>query len=67
MEPGKERKVGFVILAQPGEEIGLKIKDRGETDHEYDQAPTAKETAKEAEGVSKSDGAGDDSHRCLWH
>ena len=54
----REIKVGFVILAQTREEIGLKIKDRGETDHQYDQVPTAKAKGKamEPEGVSKSDG-----------
>ena len=43
---------------QPGEGTGRKIKEHGEIDHEYDQVPTAKakEKAKEAEGVSKSDG-----------
>ena len=56
--PAKVTKVGFVTLVQPGEETGHKIKDRGEIGHEYDQVPTAKakEKAKVAEGVSKSDG-----------
>jgi hypothetical protein len=58
MELERGREVNFVTLVLIREETGLKNKDRGEIDHENDQFPTvkAKEKAKEAEGVSKSDG-----------